>query len=519
MRVLRFLGLVLLSCASASTPSFDGPDATPAVEGGPDTSIVDASRADAADSRAPSCTDGVRNGDESDVDCGGGTCPACGDGLGCGVTTDCKAGSCVAAKCGPHAWTVASTGSNVPIPPDNTWVDGAGLVLNPNLYTPSLVYLRWTGTLRFGGGGNGLCHVGQRFLIDGQPTGDPSWGNAIMVLRGASRWHESFNVEIATVLSPGAHKISVQMTNGVGMGLCYLDGDGGTPYDHSRLAASAHDTQHAWYAESTAETGAQPGPSPWVDIPGVSVPISITSPSHVQMSLSGSQLAQSASVSHCAYRLVVDKMPLGDPSHGQAISVGDNFGGWWGPVAIRMGQDMTVGAHTISAQMSNSSNAGGTCNAGAGNAQYARFRLFANAGPQMGPAVSVESAGGSYVLGSNSAWTAIGGMSAMFNLPISNHVQFEMAATERTMSGSGHCAWRYVIDGMPIGDATHGLAINVGDGALTWWTATPLLWGQDLAAGSHTVSVEVRNSSLSGDCGTNADAAAYGRARLLVRAL
>ncbi len=516
MRLLRFAGLLLIGCATSAPPPLDDPDASaPIVDGGPDTSPA---AFDAADVRVPNCSDGVLNGAETDVDCGGGTCAACGDGKTCVVVTDCKAGSCVAGKCGPHAWTIESTGNNLAIPPNQTWVAATGLTLTPNLYTASLVYLRWTGTLRFGGGGNGLCHVGQRFVVDGQPTGDPNWGNAIVVVRGASRWHESFNDEIAVLLTAGPHTISVEMINASGMGSCNLDGDGGAAYDHSRLAASAHDTQQAWYAESTSETGAQP-PGGWIDIPGVSVPITLTTPGHVQMSLSGSELAQGGVASHCAYRLLVDAAPLGDPTHGQTLAVGDNGGGWWAPVSLKWGQNLAVGAHTVSAQMSNSSAAGGTCNAGAGNAAYGRFRLFVNASPQSGPSTSVESAGGAYILSSGSAWTGIGGLSTTFNLPIPNHVQFEMAATERTTSGSGHCAWRYVIDGAPLGDATHGQAINVGDGANAWWTSTPLLWGQDLAAGSHTVSVELRNSSSSGDCGTNGDGAPYGRGRLLVRAL
>ncbi len=44
---------------------------------------------------APSCTDGVRNGDETGVDCGGGTCPGCGDGGACGVRTDCVSRVCI----------------------------------------------------------------------------------------------------------------------------------------------------------------------------------------------------------------------------------------------------------------------------------------------------------------------------------------------------------------------------------------------------------------------------------------
>ncbi len=42
---------------------------------------------------APSCTDGVMNGIETDMDCGGG-CPACGPGKGCAVHGDCAGGAC-----------------------------------------------------------------------------------------------------------------------------------------------------------------------------------------------------------------------------------------------------------------------------------------------------------------------------------------------------------------------------------------------------------------------------------------
>jgi hypothetical protein len=49
----------------------------------------------------PSCTDGVRNGGESDVDCGGtGTCPRCPDGRTCTAATDCMAAVCTSGSCG-----------------------------------------------------------------------------------------------------------------------------------------------------------------------------------------------------------------------------------------------------------------------------------------------------------------------------------------------------------------------------------------------------------------------------------
>ena len=98
------------------------------------------------------------------------------------------------------------------------------------------------------------------------------------------------------------------------------------------------------------------------------------------------------------------------------------------------------------------------------------------------------------------------------------HVQLEMAATEQTANGtSGHCSWRFVLDGNPLGDPNFGEAINVGATATAWWTPAALLYGETLPAGKHTVDVQVRNSSSSGDCGTNGDAKGYGRARLFVR--
>lgn len=38
------------------------------------------------------CTDGIKNGTETDVDCGGGTCPKCGVGRTCATPSDCQSG-------------------------------------------------------------------------------------------------------------------------------------------------------------------------------------------------------------------------------------------------------------------------------------------------------------------------------------------------------------------------------------------------------------------------------------------
>lgn len=48
---------------------------------------------------APSCDDGVQNGDEADVDCGGSCAVACDDGRTCGGNADCASLACVAGEC------------------------------------------------------------------------------------------------------------------------------------------------------------------------------------------------------------------------------------------------------------------------------------------------------------------------------------------------------------------------------------------------------------------------------------
>jgi hypothetical protein len=46
-----------------------------------------------------SCTNGVRDGDESDVDCGGELCPPCANGAACGAPRDCVSLVCASGTC------------------------------------------------------------------------------------------------------------------------------------------------------------------------------------------------------------------------------------------------------------------------------------------------------------------------------------------------------------------------------------------------------------------------------------
>jgi hypothetical protein len=50
---------------------------------------------------APSCADGLHNGQETDIDCGGPSCPPCGPGGDCQTGSDCVSGVCTGGACQP----------------------------------------------------------------------------------------------------------------------------------------------------------------------------------------------------------------------------------------------------------------------------------------------------------------------------------------------------------------------------------------------------------------------------------
>ena len=45
------------------------------------------------------CVDGIRNGNETDIDCGGGTCPSCAGGMQCAISSDCTSHVCTGGRC------------------------------------------------------------------------------------------------------------------------------------------------------------------------------------------------------------------------------------------------------------------------------------------------------------------------------------------------------------------------------------------------------------------------------------
>jgi hypothetical protein len=71
--------------------------------GPPDCQSNNCSGGFCAPNNNPSCTNGVRDGSETDVDCGGGSCPQCGNGRSCFQPSDCQSNNCQNGFCSQGA--------------------------------------------------------------------------------------------------------------------------------------------------------------------------------------------------------------------------------------------------------------------------------------------------------------------------------------------------------------------------------------------------------------------------------
>ncbi len=93
---------------------------------------------------AATCTDGVQNGNETDVDCGGGTCPPCAPNKHCAVATDCASGICTATVCvDNYVWAkIYGTSNSWPATGNAVAVDAAG---------DAVIAGNYDGTIAFGG--------------------------------------------------------------------------------------------------------------------------------------------------------------------------------------------------------------------------------------------------------------------------------------------------------------------------------------------------------------------------------
>lgn len=90
------------SASASATDSATGSGSASATGTGTDTDPASASATMTA-TGGDGCSDGVQNGDETDVDCGGPTCNAlgktCWEGNACGSPEDCASTACVGGTC------------------------------------------------------------------------------------------------------------------------------------------------------------------------------------------------------------------------------------------------------------------------------------------------------------------------------------------------------------------------------------------------------------------------------------
>lgn len=99
------------------------------------------------------CSDGVKNGDETDLDCGG-ACTPCAVGGACGTPLDCASGVCAAAKCAKAAVPCGAFSGCTGFV-DATDAGAVAIIrfpVNGNRYSPDCVRVRFGQSVRFEGG-------------------------------------------------------------------------------------------------------------------------------------------------------------------------------------------------------------------------------------------------------------------------------------------------------------------------------------------------------------------------------
>lgn len=77
-------------------------------DGSGDGRMSSSGAADTGPDTTGSCTDGMRDGQETDVDCGGPMCPPCANTKACTQGSDCQSGFCSGAACAPWAAQVSA---------------------------------------------------------------------------------------------------------------------------------------------------------------------------------------------------------------------------------------------------------------------------------------------------------------------------------------------------------------------------------------------------------------------------
>ncbi len=121
--------IILQGCSSDTTPQQQAQPIGGSLDGGVDQAALQSDTGSgtvidmpATDGPMPSCTDGIQNGDESDVDCGG-FCSPCTLTKICRAHSDCASVHCIDTKCRECApGTNQCVGNKSSACVDNMWV-------------------------------------------------------------------------------------------------------------------------------------------------------------------------------------------------------------------------------------------------------------------------------------------------------------------------------------------------------------------------------------------------------------
>ncbi|MDD5213020.1 MAG: hypothetical protein PHG82_01165 [Candidatus Gracilibacteria bacterium] len=125
---------------------------------------------------------------------------------------------------------------------------------------------------------------------------------------------------------------------------------------------------------------------------------------------------------------------------------------------------------------------------------------------------------------STQTWTAIPGVSNTFNLAYGKTVKMNAYGSVTTTLGRAntyaHCGFRFVIDGIPYGQATWGdQIIGCADSSKSvgYWCPWSIERELNLGAGSHTISVQMVSQGATYEaCATNTQD--YSKARMFIEA-
>ncbi len=97
--ILLAASLIATELARPQNPWELSGDVTRGTRGGVRSVVPPTSQPTIVLERPPTCTDGLRNGVETDVDCGGPVCPSCAIGKSCVLGTDCASQLCLSGLC------------------------------------------------------------------------------------------------------------------------------------------------------------------------------------------------------------------------------------------------------------------------------------------------------------------------------------------------------------------------------------------------------------------------------------